>query len=310
MCRMPRFKDRIRSLSVRSLPQRILIVGGDGTIGGALKKNLVVAGHNVVATTRHRDRVTAATIFLDLAEPHDELPRVDVAVICAAMTRFSDCRNLPELARKVNVTAPVAICGDLVARGTRVILLSTCAVFDCLSPHVDGGHRPDPRSIYGRLNADAEQGVLSLGANSTVLRLTKVLNRHKGIMARWISELRSGQSVQAFDDHRFCPITIGDAIEAITALVERGEQGIYQISGSADISFADAAWYLAGRLGASMQQVIAVRAAESGVPIDEIAAFTSLDTNRLSGLTGYVPLPPRAVIDDVFADAFPTARAQ
>jgi dTDP-4-dehydrorhamnose reductase len=303
-------RDRIKSLSVKFVPLHILIVGGDGTIGGALKQTLAAAGHNVIVTTRHRDRVTGATVFLDLAEPHDALPHVDVAVICAAMTRFSDCRNLPELARQVNVTSLVAICSELVSRGARVIMLSTSAVFDCLSPHVKDSHRPDPRSIYGRLKAEAEQGVLALGGNSTVLRLTKVLSCDNGILAHWISELRCGQSVQAFDDHRFCPITLGDAIEAITALIERGEQGVYQISGAADIGFADAARHLASRIGASPQQVIAVKAAESGVPNDEITAFTSLDTSRLSGLTGYVPLPPRAVIDRVFAAAFVKARAQ
>ena len=69
---------------------------------------LAAAGHDVIATTRQRDRVNSATTFLDMGEGLGALPRADVAVICAAITRFSDCRNFPELARQVNVTAPVA----------------------------------------------------------------------------------------------------------------------------------------------------------------------------------------------------------
>jgi dTDP-4-dehydrorhamnose reductase len=288
----------------------ILIIGADGTVGRALKQYLAAAGHDVIVTTRHRDRVNDATIFLDMAAPHSSFPPVDIAVICAAMTRFSDCRNLSQLARQVNVTAPVALSRDLASRGTRVILLSTSAVFDCLSPHVKGSHRRAPRSIYGRLKAEAEEGVLALGDNATVLRLTKVLSCNSGILNRWISELRCGRIVQAFEDHRFCPITLDDALEAIAALIERGNSGVYQVSGAADISFEEAARYLAGRIGVPPQRVIAVKAAENRVPLEEITPFTSLDTSRLTALTGYVPLPPRAVIDRIFASSFAGERAQ
>jgi dTDP-4-dehydrorhamnose reductase len=289
---------------------RILIIGGDGTIGRALRRYLSAAGHDVMATTRHRDRVSPTTSFLDMAESHGALPSADVAVICAAMTRFSDCRNLPELARRVNVTAPVALCRDLVARGSRVIFLSTSAVFDCLSPHVKESHPPAPRSVYGRLKAEAEGGVLALGAKATVLRLTKILSCHSGILAHWVGAFKCGQSVQAFEDHGMCPITLDDALQAISALIEKEASGVYQLSGAADISFEQAARHLADRIGVPPQSVIAVKAVEHGVPLDEITPFTSLDTSRLSALTGYVPPPPRAVIDRVFSSSFAGARTQ
>lgn len=289
---------------------RILIVGGDGVIGGALERKLATMGHDVAVTTRHLERVTEGTVFLDLARPHVALPRAKYAVICAAMTRFSDCREMPELARQINVTAPVALCADLVSRGTRVVLLSTSAVFDGRTPHVDANKPPSPRSMYGRLKADTERGVLALGENASVLRLTKVLSRETGILAQWISELKSGRNIRAFDDHRFCPIMLDDALDAIAALIEGGGSGIYQVSGSADISFAEAARHLAARIGVSPLQVTAVKAGESGVPPDEITPFTSLDASRLSSLTGYVPPRPYTVIDKVFAASLSPACAQ
>jgi dTDP-4-dehydrorhamnose reductase len=289
---------------------RILIVGGDGIIGGALERKLAVMGHDVAVTTRHRERVTEGTVFLDLARPHVALPPAKYAVICAAMTRFNDCREMPELARQINVTAPVALCADLISRGTRVILLSTSAVFDGRTPHVDASKPPSPRSVYGRLKADAERGVLALGENASVLRLTKVLSRETGILAQWVGELKSGRNIQAFDDHRFCPITLDNALDTIAALIEGGESGIYQVSGSADISFVEAARHLATRIGVPLQRVTAVNAEECGVPADEITPFTSLDTSRLSALTGFVPPQPYVVIDKVFATSLAPACAQ
>lgn len=298
-------------MAIKAIPRlRILIVGGDGAIGHELNRFLAATGHDVIATTRHRDRVDSTTLFLDMAESQTALPRVDVAVICAAITRFSDCRNFPEVARRVNVTAPVALSRELASRGTRTLLLSTSAVFDCLSPHVKENHRAAPRSVYGRLKAEAEVGVLALGNKTTVLRLTKILRCNSGVMTQWISDLRRGETIQAFADHRLCPITLNDALEAIGAIIEHGESGVYQVSGAADISFEEAARHLAARIGVPAQRVIAAKAAANGLPIDEITPFTSLDTSRLSALTGYVPLPPQAVIDKVFAASFALTRPQ
>jgi dTDP-4-dehydrorhamnose reductase len=281
--------------------QRILVVGGDGTIGRALLRHLMAEGHDVLATTRHRDRVIPTVSFLDLAEGYDTAPNADAAVICAAVTGFSECRNFPEIARRVNVEASVALCSDLVSRGARVIFLSTSAVFDCLSPFARGDSRVAPRSVYGRLKAEAEAGVLALGDNATILRLTKVLTPDNGVLSRWISELKNGQVVRAFGDHRMCPILLDETLAAIGALIERGESGVYQISGAADISFEEAARHLADRVGVPSHRVIAVRAQDSGVAPEDITPFTSLETSRLSALTGYIPPAPGAVIDRVFA---------
>ena len=249
-------------------------------IGHELRQYLAAVGHDVIATTRHRDRINSTTVFLNMAEDQNTftLPRVDAAVICAAITRFSDCRNFPELARQVNVIAPVVISKKLISRGTRVLLLSTSAVFDCLSPHVKGSNRPAPRTAYGRLKAEAEKNVLDLSDTATVLRLTKVIRPDSGVLTQWISNLRSGQTVQAFNDHRLCPIALDDALDAIGAIIEHGKSGVYQVSGADDISFEEAARHLADRVGVPQQRVIAVTAAEKGVPIDEITPFTSLDT--------------------------------
>jgi hypothetical protein len=79
-----------------------VIVGADASFGGSLSSELLARGHGVAATTRRRERATAEGLFLDLAEPIPRLPETDVAIICAAMARFEDCRGNPMLARRVN----------------------------------------------------------------------------------------------------------------------------------------------------------------------------------------------------------------
>jgi dTDP-4-dehydrorhamnose reductase len=286
---------------------RCLIVGVDGSFGGVLSQSLRNLGHDVVATTRRGDRATGH-LFLDLAAPLPPLPQVDVAVICAAMARLEECRQYPELAHRVNVEAPLEIGRTLTLAGARVILLSTSAVFGCVTPHVEESARPMPRSVYGRLKAEAETRLLELGSQVSVLRLTKVVKPNAGLLSEWIGHLGEGRPVQAFDDCRFCPLTIAHVAGAITAMVERGQGGVHHLSGAADVSYAEAAIFLAQRIGAAHDLIRPMHGADSGLPDAELTPFTSLACGRLARLAGFVPPKPLDVLQEVYGPEIDVAR--
>jgi dTDP-4-dehydrorhamnose reductase len=286
---------------------RCLIVGVDGSFGGALSQSLHSLGHEVVATTRRRDRVDDH-LFLDLAEPLPPLPQADVAVICAAMARLEECRRYPELAHRVNVAAPLEFARTLTQAGARVILLSSSAVFGCVTPHVEESASPMPRSAYARLKAEAEARLLELGSQVSVLRLTKVVKPNMGLLSEWIRHLGEGKPVRAFDDCRFCPVSVAHVVDATTALVEAGQGGIYHLSGAADVSYAEAAIYFARRIGAANDLVGPVHGIDSRIPYEELTPFTSLATGRLTRLTGFVPPDPLDVLQDVYGPEIDMAR--
>lgn len=286
---------------------RCLIIGVDGSFGGALSRSLQSLGHEVVATTRRRDGA-ADHLFLDLGAPLPALPRVDVAVICAAMARLDECRRYPELAHRVNVAAPLELARALTQAGTRVILLSTSSVFGCLTPHVEENAGPAPRGVYAGLKAEAEARVLELGPLISVLRLTKVVKPNSGLLSDWIRHLGEGSAVRAFDDSRFCPLTIAHVVDAITAVIEGGQGGIYHVSGAADVSYAEAAMFFAQRIGAAHGLVQPVQGVDSGMPYEELTPFTSLATSRLSQINGFVPPGAFEVLEDVYGPEIAAAR--
>jgi dTDP-4-dehydrorhamnose reductase len=281
---------------------RILIVGSDGTIGAALSLALRAKGHAVIGTTRRQANAKLpGAIFLDLsADGSVSLPDVDVAVICAALARFEDCRKHPELAQRVNVDRPIEIAGQVLGRGGRVLLLSTSAVFDCLTPHRLAEDPRAPRSAYGRLKAETESRLLEVGRGASVLRLTKVVRPNAGILVDWIDSLKKGRAVTAFDDHRFCPLPLDAVVEALVAVVESGKDGLFQISGDDDISYADAARHLAAGLGLSENSVSTAGASSGGIASDEMTPYTSLDTRRLTAMTGFVPPTAIEVLESVY----------
>jgi len=287
---------------------RCLIIGADGTFGGALSLALGRRGHGVITTTRRTQADRDDSILLDLAGPLPALPRADVAVICAAMARLDECRNHPELARRVNVTAPFELAKSLVRGGTRVILLSTAAVFDGNKAHVEESEKPLPRSAYGRLKAEAEARLLELGPLVCVLRLTKVVKPTAGLLSQWIAELGDGKKVRALSDRRFCPLAVAHAVDAMMALIENGQGGVYHASAAVDVSYADAARFLARHVGVASGKVEAVRAADSGLNEAELMPFTSLSCRRLSQLAGFVAPQPLDVLQDVYGHELDAAK--
>jgi dTDP-4-dehydrorhamnose reductase len=279
---------------------RILVVGADGLIGQALSSELGRRGYDVIGTTRRaQGAASRSSVFLDLAADRlAPVPPADVMVICAAIARFADCRDRFDLAHRVNVASRLALARTATVNGRRVVALSSSAVFDCMRPQSKADWAPAPRSAYGRLMAEAEAGILACGGS--VLRSTKVITAGSGVLPEWITTLRSGGAVQAFEDHSFCPLRLNDVVDAIIAVVEQPEGGIFQVSGASDICYADAARHVAGRIGVPRDRVTAIRAVDNGIPAGDMTPFTSLETGRLSALTGFQPPEPGAVIDAVY----------
>lgn len=287
---------------------RCLIIGADGSFGGPLSQALRRVGHEVIATTRRRECAKSDHLFLDLAEPLPELPPVDVAVICAAMARFEECRRHPELAHRVNVAAPLALGRSLTRSGARVMLLSTSAVFDGQKGYVEENEKPAPRSAYGRFKAEAESRLLDLGPAASVLRLTKVV-KPNGMLSDWIARLGRNETVRAFDDHRFCPLHVAQVIDAIVAMIENRADGIYHVSSAADVSYAEAARFLARHIGVSERRVEAVHGMNHGLDETDLTPFTSLGTRRLSRLTGFIPPQPLDVLQEAYGREIDAARS-
>jgi len=99
-------------------------------------------------------------LHLDLASSDGEtprLPQVHIAFLCAAITGFAACQNDRQLAERVNFSAPSVLARRLVEAGSRVVFLSSNAVFDWSEPHVPARREPHPVTEYGHFKAKAEK---------------------------------------------------------------------------------------------------------------------------------------------------------
>lgn len=113
---------------------KILILGGNSTIGAELYKTLSSQGFDVDVTTRRVSDISGNVLFLDLADNKSFgsvfKHHYDIAIICSAVTSVAACQKEPKSTKYINVDATIEIINHLSERGTHIIFISTSLVFD------------------------------------------------------------------------------------------------------------------------------------------------------------------------------------
>jgi dTDP-4-dehydrorhamnose reductase len=283
----------------------VLVVGADGTIGAAVAARLEAAGVPVIRTSR---RVTAdrgaigRSLPLDLAAlpaAWAPPPGITTAVLCAAVTSTDACRDRPDECRRVNVEATIELGRRLADVGARVVFLSTNMVFDGSVPFTPAAAARCPCTVYGRMKAEAEEGLLALGDGTTIVRLTKVVGRTLPVIERWRETLSRGEVIRPLADLVIAPVSLDLAAAVIAAAARMPLGHMLQVSARGDISYAEVALRLAARWGAAPEMIRPVTAAESEVRLEHVPAHTTLDAAAVRDRLGIEPPDPWAAIDEV-----------
>ncbi len=272
-----------------------LIIGGDSTLGAAIAAALRERGERVEVTGRRDD----AAWRVDLAEPAERwrLPgRVDVAYLCAAVTSLAACEAEAKATWTVNVTRTVELGRRLAEAGARVVFLSTNQVFDGTVERPTVTTSVGPASAYGKQKAAAEAGLAALPGGAAVVRITKVLGPAVPLFERWAAAWGRGETVEAFDDMSFAPVTVRHAVRAVAAAGGtpggggRAGADIVHVSASQDVTYHAAAVRLAARLGVDAGLVRAGSWRDAGLDPRHVPLHTAMAVE-----TGGAPSPWEAV---------------
>lgn len=242
----------------------ILTIGEDGLIGAALCKHLCKTGHNVSGTSRKED----AKLKLDLAEDEQnwpDLPKVDAAIFCAAITKLDMCENEPKRSHFINVEQTQKLMQKLLDEQARIIFLSTSQVFDGEKPLYTAEDKTCPVNQYGKQKVEVESWLLSTSPASAVLRVPKVLGGPPPIFSTWHETLTAGKEVQAFTDLAIAPVQVSDVCEAIEAIVSKHISGVQHLSATSHISYFALAKHYAKTHGFDSSLVKPQSAVDAGI---------------------------------------------
>ena len=305
MYRTRRLRDHINSSGVIVIPNDgtetdYLIVGGDSLIGQTLAKQLGIRGYKVAATSR-RSMVTSTKYTIDLAtlDGVDRLPDCKVMIIVAAETGFAKCEAEPDRTSQINVSAPIKLARRAMAGGARVLFLSSLAVHSqsAMNPSEDDSLIPD--TSYGAQKKQAEEGLQALPGQLSIFRPSKIISAEYPLFVQWRKAIIEGHPFEAFTDLVAAPVWIDSFVDAALAIATNEmSQGIYQLSASQDVSFANLAKALVTKLHGNDDLVRPIRISDrKDLHILYAPSSACASCTRLYRQFGILPPSPYAALD-------------
>jgi len=266
-----------------SSKSNVLIVGSDGMIGAALKSHLILKGYQALGTTRRPGLVASNSIFIDLQDPKTlnnlSEEHFDTAVLCGAVTSLKTCEENPDYAQAINVDGTIALAKILAKAGTHLIFISTNMVFDGGKSNNCVSDIKIPANQYGMQKSTVEDWLLSAIPTAAIIRFGKVLPRELSLFTQWQEELLANKKISPYYGKTMAPISLDLAIKILTWMVDTKKPGIFQATASSDITYVDAALFLAHYCNASpdlIEPVIAPPLTDSDVQESHQFLFSTL----------------------------------
>lgn len=285
---------------VDSAEGEILIVGGNSFIGKALSDYLIKKKYQTISTFKDCKNKSASTcITIDLSNLDlSQIPsNIQVAYICAGITKKNDCENKPDFSNLVNVVNTVKLIEYLIKHNIHVVFLSTNEVFSGEKPYVKYNGDYAACSLYGKQKAEVERKIFGY-QNISIVRLTKVFDKNSALLREWINSLTSGKSIQAFNDVNISPITLLYTINILSKIGLNKMSGKFQLSGETDITYFDFANLLATKLNLSLDLVGGVSCANI-IGEENKRNYSSLNMNKEVGELKIKPQSIKQVIDEI-----------
>lgn len=285
---------------------RAFVVGGSGQIGGQLLRGLVDRGHEAAgsyATVPH-----PGLIRLDAAEPPGSLASLfmdrrppDVLFYPAGFTWVDACERDPERAFLANCDQPLRLARSAKDVGARFVYFSTDYVFDGDSGPNAEEDPTHPLSVYGLSKRRAEVALLEeLEDLALIVRTSWVFGperQGKNFAYQAIRSARRGDPIVCPADQRSNPSYGPDVASAAIELIERGQNGIWHVSGAETIDRPAFARAILNAFELPTDRIVSKPTAELG----QIAARPLSGGLETSKLARFLSRPLRT-LDDALLD--------
>lgn len=273
----------------------ILVTGASGLLGS----NLLLTGTNLrlavgAVTNRHRIRLPRVPQWqLDLTDSPAVRRMVreakpSVIFHCAAQTDLDVAERDPRETEGINVEATRVLARAAAEVGSRLIYVSTDAVFDGSRSMKEEGDAVGPLSVYGRTKYDGEVACASENSDVLIVR-TNIYGwnaQAKYSLAEWmLAKFEAKENFPGFTDIYFCPMLVNDFIDVVLSMLERRVNGIYHVCGSEKISKYNFAISIATVFGFDGGSVRPALYAESALRAKR-ALDLSMSTRHVSAALG------------------------
>jgi dTDP-4-dehydrorhamnose reductase len=214
---------------------KILLTGRNGQVGWELARLLPALGEMRSTARDELDLADADAVRRLVREA-----RPQVIVNAAAYTAVDKAEAEPELAMRVNGTAPGVMAEEAKRLGALLVHYSTDYVFDGTksSPYVEED-APAPLNIYGSTKLAGERAIRQSGCRHLTLRTSWVYGpRGKNFYLTIAAKAAKGERLRVVDDQRGVPTTGRFLAEMTLALLAKEASGVLHL-----VPGGETTWY-------------------------------------------------------------------
>jgi len=280
--------------------KRILITGTAGLLGKALLET-IPQGIEVF-------RTYFSTVPLPLPEAYRLMDvrdgaqiaqafawaAPDVVIHAAALGSVDYCEHHRQEAWEVNVEGTQNVGLMCQQYRTKMIYISSNAVFDGENPFYAEEAPTNPVNSYGQLKVEAERWLRTNEVEHAIVRPILMYGWHNpgergNWVTTWIREMGQGKSVKVVDDVYSKPLFAKSCAEAIWAVILRDRSGTYHVAGANCLTLYDFALKTAKVFG--LDETLIKPVASSFFPrMTTRPRDTSFDTTKMECELGVKPL--------------------
>ncbi|MEV8457855.1 sugar nucleotide-binding protein [Streptomyces sp. NPDC052095] len=242
----------------------ILITGGSGFLGTELVRRAVAAGQATAATfaTRPGSTPGASWHALDLRDVdriEAVMADVEPRVVVNATSGGPDWT--------VTAEGPVRLAMAAAKHGSRLVHVSSDAVFSGVRVHYDESCLPDPLTPYGAAKAAAETGVRLVHPGAVVARTSLIIGDQRSEHVRAVHELAAGTRTGVlFTDDIRCPVHVADLAAALLELASSDRSGVHHLAGTDPVNRHELGTLIARRDGLDAARLPTGLRADSALP--------------------------------------------
>jgi dTDP-4-dehydrorhamnose reductase len=253
------------------LKKKILIFGGSGLVGSTFI-NYAKDFFNISYTynTNNSKIDNTKSLKIDLLSDGEKIPTLikqnnpDVIVHMAAFPSVDFCEANRELAAELHVNVTKKIVEHAELNNSKVIFLSTDAVFQGeLNKKYTEDDLTIPINYYGVTKLDAEKVVLEI-SNNIVIRTSVIYGWHaKSRFTNWILDrLKDKKTVDPFIDQFNCPTLVDDLAKSMIKMIDLDVSGLFHASGKTCMNRYDFAVKLSKKFGYDENLIVPVTSKE------------------------------------------------
>jgi len=285
--------------------KRVLITGGTGLLGVAIQQSAPtdIQGFSVYFPKRSlpaplpfpvrsadvSDRKQMESVF--------EWAKPDVVIHTAAIGSVDFAERNREQTRKINIGGTEVVAALCEIFKSRLIYISSNAVFDGQSPFYSETAPVNPINYYGQLKVEAENIVRESSVPWGIVRPILMYgwpypSERDNPVAWWVRLLGNGEPIKVVDNVFSKPLPSWSCAEIVWAVVRQHRTGIYHAAGRDHLSLYRFALEVAGVFDLDPGLI-------SPVPDSYFPAIaprprdTSFDTSKMENELGMKPVGVR-----------------